>query len=440
MIRVEKEVNPPMSKRRYGSTKVQAVNTEKLLEALGDRVVVAVDIAKTEMFAAVLDASAAVHTTVRWRHPDESRQWLLLLEALRSAGKEVEAVMEPSGVYGDALRWSLEQAGFPVYRVNPKRSHDAAEVYDGVPSIHDAKSAAIIGKLHLDGASEAWPIRTDHERTLAAAVRLLEVFQSQFQRNRNRLEAFTARHWPELSATLDLGSATLLELLSEFGGPMAVTKRANDARELMRRVGGRYLSRAKIEQVIESASRTVGVPQIGEENRLVQELAKEARRNQVAANSAKRRIRRLTRQDENFAKMQLVVGPTTAGVLVAAVGDPRTYASAYAYTKALGLNLKEKSSGKKKGALHITKRGPSVVRLFLYFAALRFIQREPLARAWYAKKVKRQGGRLKAKAVVALMRKLAKALWHVARGSEFDPTLLFDASRLRPLTKEVLTA
>ena len=78
--------------------------------------------------------------------------------------------------------------------------------------------------------------------------------------------------------------------------------------------------------------------------------------------------------------------------------------------------------------------------LFLYFAALRFIQREPIARAWYAKKVKRQGGRLRSKAVVALMRKLAKALWHVARGSEFDPTLLFDASRLRLPTKEVLTA
>lgn len=438
MIRVEKEVNPPMSKRRYRSTEVQEVNTDKLLDALGDRAVVAVDIAKTEMFAAVLDASAAVHAIVRWTHPCESRQWLLFLEALRSAGKEVEVVMEPSGVYGDALRWSLEQAGFPVFRVSPKRCHDAAEVYDGVPSIHDAKSAAIIGKLHLDGASERWPIRTDHERTLTAAVRLLEVFSSQFQRNRNRLEAFTARHWPELTAILDLGSATLLELLAEFGGPV-VAKRRDDARELMKRIGGRYLSGKKIEAVIDSASRTVGVPQIAEERRLVQELAKEARRNQVAANAAKARIRRLTRQDEGFAKMQPLVGPTTAGVLVAAVGNPRNYESAYAYTKALGLNLKEKSSGKKKGALHITKRGPGVVRLFLYLAALRFIQREPLARAWYAKKVKRQGGRLKSKAVVALMRKLAKALWHVARGADFDATLLFDASRLKLPAKEAPT-
>lgn len=128
--------------------------------------------------------------------------------------------------------------------------------------------------------------------------------------------------------------------------------------------------------------------------------------------------------------MRPVVGATTAGVLVASIGDPRHYGSAYAYTKALGLNLKEKSSGKQKGPLHITKRGPGVARLFLYLAALRMIQREPICRAWYAKKVQRQGGQLKSKAVVALTRKLAKALWHIARGATFDAALLFDTTRL----------
>jgi hypothetical protein len=61
----------------------------------------------------------------------------------------------------------------------------------------------------------------------------------------------------------------------------------------------------------------------------------------------------------------------------------------------------------------------------------RWIQHDPVARAWYAKKVKRQGGQFKSKAVVALMRKLTLALWHVAKGSEFDSTLLFDTRRLK---------
>jgi hypothetical protein len=50
--------------------------------------------------------------------------------------------MESSGTYGDVLRHQLLEQGVPVYRMSGKRTHDAAEVYDRVPSLHDAKSAA----------------------------------------------------------------------------------------------------------------------------------------------------------------------------------------------------------------------------------------------------------------------------------------------------------
>ena len=112
------------------------------------------------------------------------------------------------------------------------------------------------------------------------------------------------------------------------------------------------------------------------------------------------------------------------------MGEPKKFASPSAYVKALGLNLKEKSSGKSKGGLHITKRGPGIARLFLYLAALRLVQSDHIVRAWYAKKVSRDGGR-KQKALIALMRKLASALWHVADGSAFDSAKLFDVQRLR---------
>lgn len=288
-----------------------------------------------------------------------------------------------------------------------------------------------MGKLHLDGASEPWPVRSDHERTLAAAVRGLEVYEKQFQQNRNRLEGLVSRYWPELGRILDLSSATLLELLMEFGGPAQVARRPEDARQLMRKVGGRFLAEAKIDAVVASAGTAFGMAQVDEECRLVRELAGEARRNQKASRAQQRRVEKLTRADPVSEQMQPVVGKVTTAVLIAAAGNPNNYESAYAYTKSLGLNLKEKSSGKKKGQLHITKRGPGVARMFLYLAVLRWIQHDAVARAWYAKKVKRQGGQFKSKAVVALMRKLTLGLWHVAKGSEFDSTLLFDTRRLK---------
>ena len=106
--------------------------------------------------------------------------------------------------------------------------------------------------------------------------------------------------------------------------------------------------------------------------------------------------------------------------------------------KACGLNLREKSRGETSGRITITKRGAGVVRQVLYLFALRMLQASPAVRAWY----KRRRGYTedsKQRAVVAVMRKLVRALFHVARGDAFDASKLFDLRRLDLETKEAAT-
>ncbi len=431
---------PMTKKRRYRSIPVNDKRVAAVLEKLEDaQVIVGIDIAKTRQFAAFTTTDGEVHAIVRWDHPKQSPQFIELLGRL-SSHATVETVMEPSSTYGDAIRHAILETGLPVFRVNPKRSHDAAEVFDGVPSLHDAKSATIISKLHLDGCSEPWPTTSDRERDLRAALRMLTIYQRQFQQNRNRLESLLARHWPELPRVLELGSVTLLKLVIEFGGAQTVAARPKEAAELMRRTGGHFLDSKKIEMVVADAHHVFGVqPTVGELSTL-RELAGEARRCQVAMNKAKKKVEVLTNEEGPAREMRAVVGKTTAAVLVAAAGDPKRYGSSAAYQKALGLNLKEKSSGTFRGALHISKRGSGVARHFLYLAALRLIKNDAIVRAWYDKKVRRQGGALKNKAVIAIMRKLARALWHVARGAEFDSSKLFDVARLRFSPTQIMEA
>ena len=131
--------------------------------------------------------------------------------------------------------------------------------------------------------------------------------------------------------------------------------------------------------------------------------------------------------------MSKVVGSVTAGVLYAKLGDPRAYHSSDAYLRGFGLNLTIRQSGKSEGKLKISKRGPGLARAYLYFSTLRKIQRDPIFKAWYQKKYRRQGNQLGRKAVIALMRKLAQALWHVAKGEPFDSHKLFDTRRLNIL-------
>lgn len=96
------------------------------------------------------------------------------------------------------------------------------------------------------------------------------------------------------------------------------------------------------------------------------------------------------------------IGKTTAALLVAERLDPRDYANSRGYCKAVGLNLKEKSSGQYKGQLRLTKRGSGQARRDLYLATLRLIHRDAIIREWYQRKVQAHGGGDKSKVVVAV--------------------------------------
>ena len=419
-----------MKKRSYRSVNVKKVDAEKLSEVVrGERVVFGVDVAKERMFGSVMVAGGEeVKLNIGWTDPIDTRQLVDLVTSLPVASLDV--AMEPSGTYGDPLRWLFLERGVEVYRVSPKRSHDAAEVYDGVASWHDVKSAGLIAKLHLHGASEIWPLRSEGERELAAALRTMVMYDRQEYSNLNRLEAQLARHWPELTEDLGLSSATLVELVKEYGSPDAVADDEAGARALMRRAGGHFLGEDKVARVLVGASSSTGVPVTDGERVAIKELAAEIHRSRAKGRAAKARVKALAQGQVSTGRMSRVVGTTTSAVLVSGVGDPVRYSSASALLKGFGLNLKEKSSGKHQGQLKISKRGPGDCRYYLYLAALRLIGQDPVVGRWYERKVERDGGKAKNKAVIAVMRKLAKALWYVARGAEFDSRLLFDVRKL----------
>jgi len=222
-----------------------------------------------------------------------------------------------------------------------------------------------------------------------------------------------------------VADAALTEMISEIH-----TMSAGAYGALMWRVGRGGIREETIEAIVRSARTTVGVPMIEAEARMLQTLAEEILRCRKAASKARADVERLSEAHEAAGRMGQTIGKATAAVMVSKAGDPRDYASASSLVKSLGLNLKERSSGKYKGQLKITKRGPSVCRYYLYLAALRLIQDDPVVRAWYGKKVVRDGGRMKNKAVIAVTRKLVKGLWHVARGEPFDSRLLFDVNKL----------
>jgi hypothetical protein len=391
----------------------------------GGRVVLAIDVAKSDMVATLLTSEGAVRVTFTWVHPQQSGELLGVLEALAEQAS-LEVVLEPSGTYGDALVAQLQRRAIAVFRVSPKRVHDVAEVYDGVPSLHDAKAAELIGRLHLQGLSQCWVEVSAARRELQAQVAQLAIAKGQWQTALNRLEARLSRHWPELETVLDLGTATVSALVAAYGDPAAVAADPHGARSLMRRVGGRWLAEETIAAVLASAGSSLGAPPVAGERGLLQGLAETVQGARRHGQAIEREIRQQVSEHPAVAALAPIVGTTTAAVLVAVLGDPREYANGGSYLKAMGLNLKERSSGTHQGQLKITKRGPGVVRFYLYYAALRLIHREPVVAQWFRQRTDHPGV-VKGRSVVALMRKLAQALWRVAQGDPFEVERLFKA-------------
>jgi transposase len=178
-----------MNKHRYHANELKQVDWELIARQCADqeRVVFAIDVAKDDFVGGLMGADRALVEMLKWTHPQQTRALVEALVATFGAAR-LEVVMEPSGTYGDALRALFVDAGVKVYRISPKRVHDAAELYDGVPSLHDAKAAYLIGRLHLEGVSQPWQEPSAQRRTLTAHLALLELYQE-------RLRAVAATVW-----------------------------------------------------------------------------------------------------------------------------------------------------------------------------------------------------------------------------------------------------
>jgi transposase len=409
----------------------QPVDPKKLLLALvGFTVVVALDVAKTKFVGAIGLAQGMVVELFRFMHPTQTRLVLDLVEGLIAAKIRVQVVLEPTGSYGDAIRYQCHRLGAEIYMVRPKYTHDMAEIMDGVPSTHDPKAALTLFELHRMNKSSEWKPPLDKDRKLRALVDERRFYMKVLRPAYGQMEAILAKCWPGIEEVMDLyGSKTPRELIMNYGSPEDIVANQDEARKLMRTKSRGRFTVDKIEKIIAAANSSLGQPLVEEEKSLLKHIVEQIHETKQKIDAIDAQIDPRVKEDKVLNWMASLVGVGTAATLVAMSGSPVQYPSARAYEKALGLNLKERSSGEKKGQLSITKRGNGDARQVLYLASLRWIQSSEATRKWYQSREAYQA-KVKKKAVVAVMRKLARALWHVARGARYNEGLLFDLKRL----------
>ena len=279
------------------------------------------------------------------------------------------------------------------------------------------------------GLAAEWNPPPSTRTGLRALVELRQHEQRRGEVCFGRLEAVLSRHWPEFGEWMDVREQkSALRMLATYPSPARVRAEPEMVKSLLREASRARLSAATVEGVVAGTQATLGVPMMAQEERLLSTLAMHALEARERADGLDHDMLELARDNAVFARLQPWMGTYTAAVIIT-LCDPLQYAKARQLEKACGLNLREKSSGEYHGRLSITKRGPGLVRQLLYLFALRMLQESSAVRAWY---VRRRGytEESKRRAVVAVMRKLVRALFHVDRGATFDASKLFDLRRL----------
>lgn len=105
------------------------------------------------------------------------------------------------------------------------------------------------------------------------------------------------------------------------------------------------------------------------------------------------------------------VGITTLAGFLAETGDLSRYSHGQQIIRLAGLNLRENSSGKKKGRTTISKRGRSRLRALLFRAVLPMVAKNPEFKAMHQYYTQRRINPLKKKqSIVALCGKLIRIL------------------------------
>ncbi len=107
------------------------------------------------------------------------------------------------------------------------------------------------------------------------------------------------------------------------------------------------------------------------------------------------------------------IGRVTAAGLVGEVGDFRKFNTISEIIKLAGLDLYEVSSGKHKGQRRISKRGRSLIRKLLFFAAINVVKSKGIMHEPYQQMLDR--GMPKMKALIAISRKLLGLIFALAR-------------------------
>ena len=325
--------------------------------------------------------------------------------------------MEPTGHYWKNIAYYLKNRGISLCLVNPYHVNKTKELEDNSPTKNDKKDAKIIAKLIYQGQYLTCMFEEELYVNLRINSNNRQDLKKQLITEKVRLIALLDEYFPELRNLFsDVLGKSSLGILKNCPFPKDILSIGIEkVTEILKKATKNRVGIKKASLVYEAAENSIGIP--------------------VGLDGARYRLNLIIRNLEKFQEeinaVEILmnkylfetgysdyllsiqgVGIVTAASFLAEIGDISKYDDYKQIQKIAGLNLKETSSGMKKGKTKISKRGRPNLRNILYQSSMIMVAKNQAFKEIYEHLTKRQKNKLTGKqAVVALSVRLIKVMY-----------------------------
>ena len=388
--------------------------TQRLPIVNRDEVIVGVDIGKRLHYARGLFPDGRESRVYSFDNTIAGFQsFLRWIEVLKQEVGCDSAVigLESTGHYWEPLAFFLDRFDWiRLVQVSPKNVKQAKEVYDNSPLKLDSKDAGVIAMLIRMGKHLRLVLPRGPFAELRGYAKLREQKVTALGVQRNILHSLVDVIFPEYGTIFrKFEGKGSLSILKRYTTPERMLKAGiSRLTSTLRKGSNGTLSHERAEQLMEAASRTIGIKE-GLESTVVGI--------RQAIDTIERIQKEIALLEEKLAatleavpyadKLLSVpgIGITSVAIILGETGDLCRFGRAKEILKLAGLNLYEISSGQHRGLRHISKHGRSLLRKCLYFAALRTVRTGGAFRHDYLR-LTEENHMQKTKAIVAIARKL----------------------------------
>jgi transposase len=332
--------------------------------------------------------------------------------------EEIIVGYESTGPYGEPMVHYLMKKPVMLVQVNPMHTKRIKELNGNSPLKTDDKDPRVIADIIKLGHSLSIVIPEGD----AAYLRRLNNSRERHIRERtallNQLQQLVFLLFPEFKKVMkDIRCKTPIYLLKKYLTPMAISVLDKDELgvEMRKKSRGKFKEQ-HAERLISFAKNTVGIKEgvLGLSMDIQHILIQLEMLNTLIAEIESEMETALGRIPYSSKLLSIKgLGVVSVAGIIGEVGDFKKFQTRAEIMKLAGLDLYEISSGKWKGRRKISKRGRSLLRKILYYAAIQTIRNNGILHDYYTRLTER--GMKRMMALVAVSRKLLGIIYAIVR-------------------------